>query len=65
VVHILLLIFFLLRLFQNFSFGTATLKLAVLQGGKPEKLQEPVSKPCALAHSQFVLEQALLSGDLV
>ncbi|MDR2767861.1 MAG: hypothetical protein LBB82_05990, partial [Treponema sp.] len=29
---------------------------------KPEKLQEPVSKPCALAHSQLVLEQALLSG---
>jgi hypothetical protein len=56
-----------LRLFQNFSFGKATLKFAVLQGFKPEKPQEPLAQACpktvspavpgTLAHSQIVLEQ--------
>jgi putative hydrolase of HD superfamily len=53
------------RFFQNFSFWKTseacqtTLNSAVLQGEKPEKLLEPGPKPCALAHSQLVLGQAL------
>ncbi|MDR1147696.1 MAG: hypothetical protein LBK66_03615, partial [Spirochaetaceae bacterium] len=51
-----------LRLFQNFSFGTATLDLMEKAGRTLVRLdrffQELVPKPCALAHSRLVLEQA-------
>jgi hypothetical protein len=36
-----------MRLSQNFSFGKATLKFAVLQGFKPEKPQEPLAQACS------------------
>jgi hypothetical protein len=41
--------------FTKAQFWESTLKkrsFARLQGLKPEKLQEPVPKPCASAHSQ-------------
>jgi phosphotransferase system enzyme I (PtsI) len=55
------------RLSQNFSFGKATFKFAVLQGFKPEKPQSlsqnrAPAVPGTLAHSQLVLGQAHCTG---
>jgi hypothetical protein len=51
-----------MRLFQNFSFGIASLNLVEKPGRTLVRFdrffQELVPKPCALAHSQLVLEQA-------
>jgi hypothetical protein len=57
-----LLLYYYMRLFQNFSFWNSFLELVEKPGrtlGRFNRFfQELVPKPCALAHSRLVLEQA-------
>jgi hypothetical protein len=47
-----------MRLFQNFSFWNSFPECKGKTGAFDRFFQKPVPKPCALAHSQLVLEQA-------
>jgi hypothetical protein len=50
-----------MRLFQNFSFWNSFSVFKGKTGAFGRFFQEPVPKPCALAHCQLVLEQAQIT----
>jgi hypothetical protein len=53
------------RLFQNFSFGTATLKIRSFAGPQAEKLQEPVTKQPVLEQAQVALNNSRLNYSVL
>jgi hypothetical protein len=50
-----------MRLFQKLKFWNSFLGFKGKTGAFDRFFQEPVPKPCALAHSKLVLEQAHIS----